>query len=180
MGSPRLRNFELPPGMLARRRQSGTYYYLCQPSQKGRRAEVALGSDLQLALVRYAELAKPTTAAVAVPKNAVGGMLIRSRKRAVQLGLEHNLTTEFLAAQMQSSGGKCSVSGIPFSGCRYPGQRVRPWMPSIDRIDSRRGYTEDNVRLVCAAVNLAINQFGEAIFFRIAASTARFQRQIAE
>lgn len=53
-------------------------------------------------------------------------------------------------------------------------------MPSIDRIDTTRGYTPDNVRLVCAAVNLALNQFGEGIFFRIVTSTARFQRKIAE
>lgn len=166
--------------MLARRRPSGTYYYLAATAEGGTRTEIALGSDLELALIRYGELAKPARQTVPVPRNATNGMLIRSRKRAVQLGLPHDLDLAHLQELLKKSGGRCAVSGIAFTGCRYPGQRIRPWMPSIDRIDTTRGYTPDNVRLVCAAVNLALNQFGEGIFFRIVTSTARFQRKIAE
>jgi len=39
-----------------------------------------------------------------------------------------------------------------------------PYGPSIDRIDSNKGYTKDNVRLVLVSVNIALNNFGEGVF----------------
>lgn len=34
-------------------------------------------------------------------------------------------------------------------------------MPSIDRIDSNKGYVRGNIRIVCYIANLAMSQFGE-------------------
>ena len=39
---------------------------------------------------------------------------------------------------------------------------------SLDRIDSSKGYTVENCRLVCTAVNLAMNEWGEDVLERIA------------
>lgn len=47
----------------------------------------------------------------------------------------------------------CALTGIKFD----PYERA--FTPSIDRIDSSRGYTQDNVRVVCLAINYAINEW---------------------
>jgi hypothetical protein len=45
--------------------------------------------------------------------------------------------------------------------------KTNPFAPSIDRINPSIGYTKDNIRLVCASVNFALNEFGEDIFRKI-------------
>jgi hypothetical protein len=76
----------------------------------------------------------------------------------------------------QAQGGRCALSGLPFDlrSVGY-GQVRRPFAPSLDRIDSRGGYTRDNVRLVCQVVNFALNAYGEDIFREIAVATAGFE-----
>ena len=54
------------------------------------------------------------------------------------------------------------------------GQARRPFAPSLDRIDSSGGYTRDNTRLVCQAVNFALNAFGEDIFREVVLAAASF------
>lgn len=40
----------------------------------------------------------------------------------------------------------------------------RTWdSPSIDRIDPSGGYTYDNIRIVCHAINCALGTWGEEI-----------------
>jgi hypothetical protein len=53
---------------------------------------------------------------------------------------------------------RCAVTGVEFTFNDTPKD---PWQPSIDRIDSGRGYHLDNVRLVCLIANLAMNRWGE-------------------
>lgn len=60
--------------------------------------------------------------------------------------------------------GRCEVTGIPFtSDPEYGGSR-KPFIPSIDRIDSTKPYELYNCRLVCLAANLAMNEWGERVF----------------
>ena len=53
-------------------------------------------------------------------------------------------------------GAACAVSGMPFKLDGAAGFRdKRGWFkPSVDRIDSRGGYSVANVHLVAQAVNL--------------------------
>lgn len=54
--------------------------------------------------------------------------------------------------------GICEISGVKFC---Y-GIAGRHWnSPSIDRIDSSRGYTIGNVRIICVALNMALNEWGD-------------------
>jgi hypothetical protein len=81
------------------------------------------------------------------------------------------LTFELFEAQ----GARCALTGIAFDlGVVGTGQARRPFAPSPDRIDSSGGYTRDNTRLVCQAVNFALNAFGEDIFREIALAAAAF------
>lgn len=59
----------------------------------------------------------------------------------------------------------CSKTGIPLTLTdEGNAQAGNPWAPSIDRIDSTRGYTQDNVQLVCWAFNMAKGPWSEEVF----------------
>lgn len=60
------------------------------------------------------------------------------------------LTVERVAECIEQ--GCCAVTGIPFDLRPYEssrsGKRCNPFAPSIDRIDSNQGYTNENARVV--------------------------------
>ena len=93
--------------------------------------------------------------------------IIEARKRAKRKGNSCTIDRGFVLGLIQEAGGCCQLTGIPFdlSDCEH---FRRPFAPSIDRIDSNRGYDPDNVRIVCVMLNLAMNQFGEDNFAKIA------------
>ena len=65
--------------------------------------------------------------------------------------------------------GRCAVTRIPFHMQRFSHAFVKyPFAPSIDRILSSGGYTQDNARLVCAAANFGMGQWGEELFLTLA------------
>lgn len=45
---------------------------------------------------------------------------------------------------------------------------MRPFMPSIDRTNSAKGYTAGNCRLVCVAANFAMNEWGQGVLHKLA------------
>jgi hypothetical protein len=87
-------------------------------------------------------------------------------------GIPFGLTMAHFDAMWERSGGYCEVSGIPFALEAVESSKRRPYAPSIDRRDGVMGYYPDNCRLVCAAVNLAMNEFGESVLWDIACSMA--------
>lgn len=76
--------------------------------------------------------------------NLVKGAKQRARKK----GIEFSLTEEWASKNFT---GRCSVTGIEFSSCSDKGPTMRSG--SIDRIDSSKGYTDDNCRFVINAFN---------------------------
>jgi thiol-disulfide isomerase/thioredoxin len=62
---------------------------------------------------------------------------------------EFNLTLNFLDELYQKQEGKCALTGRQLS--HIPGDKNTI---SIDRIDSRKGYTQDNVQLLAKEVNI--------------------------
>lgn len=83
------------------------------------------------------------------------------RRNAGQRGIPFELTLTDFMALIERSGGRCEVSGIPFSDEKVGSATRRPYMVSIDRIDATQGYTVENVRLVCCIVNYAMMDWGE-------------------
>jgi hypothetical protein len=61
-----------------------------------------------------------------------------------------NITTSFLMNMWIEQGGKCALTGYEMN---WGGGVVDSMNVSIDRIDQRQGYFQDNVRLVCWCVN---------------------------
>lgn len=62
-----------------------------------------------------------------------------------------------------SAGWRCAVTNAPFSLKRIGRMNRAPFAPSIDRIDSSKGYIPGNVRVVCLFANLAMNEWGEQV-----------------
>jgi len=81
-----------------------------------------------------------------------------ARRRAKRKGIAFSLTAAEIAdLQLRINAGVCEVTGV-----RLDLTRGRKWnAPSIDREDSSAGYTHDNLRIVCHALNAAMGDWGE-------------------
>jgi hypothetical protein len=72
-------------------------------------------------------------------------MLDRSKSRAKKKGFEHNITITDIQIP-----NKCPLLGIPL----FPGQGgVCPNSPTLDRIDSSKGYVKGNVWVISYKAN---------------------------
>lgn len=93
------------------------------------------------------------------------------KNRSKKKGWDFDITTDFIRKLFSEQDGKCAVTKIPFTfnpiKRNIRNRRKDPFSPSIDRINSSKGYTKDNVRLVCIIVNLALNEFGDQDFSKM-------------
>jgi hypothetical protein len=65
----------------------------------------------------------------------------------------NQITIEDVKNLYEQQNGKCAISGIPMTRIHVPQSKLCDTNISIDRIDSKIGYTKDNIQLVCARVN---------------------------
>ena len=104
----------------------------------------------------------------------------QTKARAKKRENAFDLTKEGYAAMVTD---RCALTGIMFDTEKAENRtrhHKRPYAPSIDRIDNSLGYTDTNVRIVCVAVNLAMNTWGEEVLFKIAANLVCVQRDQAK
>ena len=79
--------------------------------------------------------------------------LYNLKTRSKKKGLEVTVTQEFLLELLQASEYKCSVTGLSMNLETHPRKKANPFKASLDRKDSAKGYTQDNVQWVCWSVN---------------------------
>ena len=91
-----------------------------------------------------------------------------ARARDKQKNRDGDITPEWAVQKMRDQGYTCAVTGISFFQPPNARWRVNPFNPSLDRIDPKKGYTTDNVRVVLFGVNMMILDWGDDVFFRIA------------
>jgi len=103
-------------------------------------------------------------------------LLCSAKGRANNKNIEFNLTYEWILDLYDKQGCVCSLTGIAFDFDNKPKVKrsYNPYSPSLDRIDTSKGYTQDNVRLVLTAINIALNDFGEETYRIIADSYLNF------
>ena len=99
--------------------------------------------------------------------NWLSVMYRKARYRALRRDMEFTITFDELRDLITENNGKCALSDIVFSDENPSESRISPYRPSIDRIDSKKGYTKENCRIICAALNLALMDFGEDVFAKI-------------
>ena len=109
-------------------------------------------------------------------RNALQRAFASAQKRANQRGFV--LSIADVQALYRNQHGCCAVSGLPFNLQRYDAFVSCPFAPSLDRMSSKGGYTRNNVRLVCTAVNFGLGQWGDEVFRVIAEATVQRQRAI--
>ena len=79
---------------------------------------------------------------------------IRNRKHT------NKLTIEDLKLLWDKQSGKCAITGLKMILPETTAStNVGPKCVSIDRVDNTKGYTIDNIQLVCYSANLARNSF---------------------
>lgn len=97
-------------------------------------------------------------------ENIISDTLTKVKSRARKNSLEFDLTLDFLNELYIKQDKKCALTKITFSDQKYNNCMRRPFAPSLDRIDSSKGYLKNNVRFVCTVVNMSLNEFGDEIF----------------
>ena len=91
-------------------------------------------------------------------RDLAAAMFQQCKSRAKHRSLEFGLTLEWFRQKLLAC--MCEVTGIVF----VLNVRRHPFMPSIDRIDSSKGYTPDNCRVVLWIINQAKNDISEDDF----------------
>lgn len=129
-----------------------------RPRQKPVRSRTSTGSVLCLVC----------TSRGRKPGPLLRKMCASAKARAKRRGMEWTIDVEALVEDVLARPS-CGVSNIPFV-FDVPGS---PWAPSLDRIDSRIGYTRNNVQVVCWLYNQAKNVYSEADVLRLAMAISR-------
>lgn len=100
------------------------------------------------------------------PRGRMSRLVQCAKNRAKKLGIAFELTTDWLMQRFEEQVGCCKLTGIRFN---FEVRGIHnAFGPSLDKINPEGGYTRENTRLVCNAVNLGMNQFGEEAFERTA------------
>jgi hypothetical protein len=92
------------------------------------------------------------------PVNRAKYIYSRTRDGAKRRKIGFHIIVEDVIPALKQ--GLCQMTGLPFVLDKpEKGSSTHPYAPSIDRIDSNKDYTKDNIRIVLWAVNAATNQF---------------------
>lgn len=70
-----------------------------------------------------------------------------AKHRSTKKNMEFNLTSEWVLEKLTPL--KCEATGFTIDIAAGGEYKTHPLQPTLDRIDSRRGYTTDNVRVTC-------------------------------
>lgn len=81
-------------------------------------------------------------------------LIYRCKQRAKRDGFNFDLSKELILEKLKI--GKCEATNIQIELTEFD---YNPYAPSIDRIDSTKGYTNDNIQLVCMIYNFCKNKF---------------------
>ena len=100
------------------------------------------------------------------PNGTVMVFLNYARDRARKNGIPFELDREWLSEKLIK--GTCELTGVKLERSLPTGRyKAHPFSPSIDKKDPSLGYTKENSRLVCFAINRAMSDWGEEILLEI-------------
>jgi len=104
-------------------------------------------------------------------KNRAKYLVAECRRRCQKHGWEFDLDQHLGELQTRIQEGYCELTGIPLN---LEAIRGRPFnTPSLDRIDPKKGYLYENIRIVAFAVNAMLGDWGEEVALEIARAWIR-------
>lgn len=105
-------------------------------------------------------------------RSALYSCLRRCFRRDLERQRVAGITLDDVVTMYRKQKGVCSLTGMPFvlPRDRVTGERRGPWSPSIDRIDSKKGYSPGNVHLVTVMANVAKAEFSIKEFHHMCAN----------
>lgn len=90
---------------------------------------------------------------------------LSARTRAQNKNRVFDITKEDLMELWNKQEGKCAISKLPMTYTIDNGRN--PYNVSVDQINPSKGYTKDNVQLVCMSVNQLKSDFDMEIVINI-------------
>ena len=81
-----------------------------------------------------------------------------AKRRARMKNMEFELDRKWIRKRIKK--GLCEISGVPFDLQSQSGQ-LSPRAPTLDRIVPELGYTKENSRMICRALNALFGTWGE-------------------
>lgn len=109
-------------------------------------------------------------------RNRARDLIRHARTRADRKSIECDLLEHLQDVQARIDAGVCELTGVPFN----LGEGRTFDSPSIDRIDPTRGYTYDNIRIICHAMNSALGDWGEEKLLEILRLWEKHRRNAIE
>lgn len=108
-----------------------------------------------------------------------GYYLYRLKRATEEVNRNFEVTPKFLWELFLKQNKKCAISGIEIKFCpiNEPHDR-KDTTASLDRIDSSKGYTEDNVQWVHKKVNSLKSNFTDKEFIEWCKIITDYQREI--
>lgn len=85
-------------------------------------------------------------------------LINNAKDRAKRRNIEFNITAQWVENKLIL--GFCELTGLAFDLSISKNTKDNPFAPSLDRIDSSMGYTENNTRVILWSVNRALGQEG--------------------
>ncbi len=160
-----IRRRRLPKNVYSEVTRHGRRVYYFR-EEKGQRVRLPDAASADFA--RAIDLARESGLSIAVKpeprptfdilrKREVGLALqaaIRSaRGRASRRGMDFDLDEDWALELAERQEFKCCLTSIPFYMKTDATSKVRPYGPSLDRIDSKKGYISGNIQWVHTDVN---------------------------
>lgn len=98
--------------------------------------------------------------------------MIMSQVRHRSKKARHTVTVSETVIVNKLRNGMCEGSGLPLNLANIQRHWDNPLGPSLDRIESADGYTDDNIQLVCNMYNRGKNKHDELDFIAMCCAVA--------
>ena len=91
--------------------------------------------------------------------------------------IKFDITKENIHDLYDKQEGCCALSGLRLTHFRNGSGIPNPYNISIDRIDPDLDYTEDNIQLVCHAVNMMKARMSDEQFIKICTAVSEHRKR---